>query len=352
MTQIDLFSKTIIQNIKSAQEAKILQPVQVGQTNKQNELVFFIKPELFDVNDDEKILNSLQLIKAKFLEYDIEVKGAAIVPGSVLEKFGIMNRHYGFINQLSRMASKIVDDDTRHRLFEMLEEEDTGERQILGGHEFLDAFDSDVETLSEIWFAQEANKLRSGFYFIEDTIEDKPIILVNGFHPSQLLHFTREDHRIYLMLLHTDTNWYDLKFDLVGDTFPERAKPSSIRGKLYAEPDRYGQGEVSINTNGVHLSAGPFEAAFEVVNFFGPLLDLEPEVTPPLAIQRAIQIGISKEKALDLLTNPIMNDSDLFSESENLDTDTAVKMARDWLTKQNPPPHLDPNNSEESHEID
>ena len=321
----NLFTKEVIQEIKTAQKAKILQSVKVGKKNKQNELVFFIKPELFAVDQDEAIFNSMQLIKEKFTAYTVEINGTAIIPGAVLEKHGIMNRHYGFINQLSRKASELVNADIRQQVFSTLDIPDRGDHQIMGGHEFLENFNSDIETLSEVWFDQEANKLRSGFYFIEDTFEGKPIILVNGFHPSQLAHFTRADHRILLMLLHTDTDWMKLKFNLVGDTFPERAKEDSIRGQLYANPERFGQAEVTINTNGVHLSAGPFESAFEVVNFFGPLLDIDPAKTPPLAIKKAILAGIPGDEALALLANPDINDSDLFSETENLDTHEAVQ---------------------------
>lgn len=332
MTQTFLFDPSLIQNIKSSTEAKIIQPVQVGKTDQQNELVFFIKPELLEVADDSKIINSLALIGQKFEEFLVTVDGAAIVPGTILEQHEIMNRHYGFINQLSRKASTMVDEDIRNRVFEMLESPDLDEYKILGGHEFLSHFNSDVDTLSDIWFAQPANKLRSGFYFIADTFEDQPIILVNGFHPSQLLHFTREDHCILLLLLHTDTDWYDLKFELVGDTFPEKAKPGSIRGMLFSDPDRYGQKDVGINTNGVHLSAGPFEAAFEVVNFFGPLIDLDPVQTPPLAIKRAIEAEIPTDAALSLLGNPPINDNDLFSKTENLNTNAAVNLVKDTIS--------------------
>jgi len=325
VTETDILQPSFIQDIKSATTTKIIQPVHIGDTDKQNELVFFIKPELLDVRDTDKILNSLALIHEKFTQFDVQVCGIAIVPGSDLEKYEIMNRHYGFINQLSRMASKLVNAELRAAIFAALNLKDDGRRKILGGHEFLNTFNADVDTLSKIWFAQEANKLRSGCYFIEDTYQDQPIILVNGFHPSQLLHFTRKDHRIVLMLLHTNTTWNEMKFDLVGDTFPERAKPGSIRGRLFADPQKYGQEDVGINTNGVHLSAGPFEAAFEVVNFFGKLLDLDPMQTPPLVIERAIQAGIPKEKALSLLDNPKLNDSDLFSETENLNTNDAVR---------------------------
>lgn len=329
----DIFSKSFIQQMKSTNEAEIIQPIKIGQTSKRNELVFFIKPELLDVEESEKIFNSFQLIQEKFEDFDITINGIAIIPGTVLEKFGIMNRHYGFINQLSRKASSIVDDESRKRIFNILKINDQEKYKILGGHEFLDFFNTNVDTLSDIWFSQTANKLRSGFYFIADTYQEQPFILVNGFHPSQLLHFTREDHRILLMLVHSDSDWYDLKFKMVGDTFPEKAAPESIRGRLYAHPELYGQAEVGINTNGVHLSAGPFEAAYEVVNFFGPLIDLKPENTPPLTIAKAIEAGISKQRAMSLLNNPAVNESDLFSETENMNTAKAVEFAKTIFNK-------------------
>lgn len=333
MTENQIFEPAIIPKIRSASQAEIIQPVKVGNTVAENELVFFIKPELLDIADDTKIGNSLDLIKAKFIEFQVKIAGAAIVPGAVLEEFEVMNRHYGFINQLSRLASTMIDADTRTAMFVKLGIVDTGKHHILGGHEFLNYFDSDLDTLSDVWFAQEAKKLRSGFYFIEDTVKGQPIILVNGFHPSQLAHFTRKDHRIVLMLLHTDTDWEAMKLNLVGDTFPERADPGSIRGRLYADPEQFGQAEVTINMNGVHLSAGPFEAAFEVVNFFGNLLDLDPEKTPPLAIERTMAAGMLQGQALDLLTNPVVDDSDLFSETENMNTSEAVRFVMDHLSE-------------------
>ena len=333
MCHPNIFHKDLIQQILTAEKAEIIQPIHVAETDQENELVFFVKPELFDVDDPSKIHNSLQLIEEKFDAFDVTVNGTAIVTGAFLEKYEIMNRHYGFINQLSRLASNLMDAETQQRLFSTLEIEDQGKHNILGGHEFLKHFNTNIATLSDIWFAQGANKMRSGFYFIEDTFQGESFILVNGFHPSQLAHFTREDHRILLMLLHTNTDWYDLKFELVGDTFPERAKPNSIRGQLFANPGHYGQKEVGINTNGVHLSAGPFEAAFEVVNFFGALLDLNPEKTPPLVIKKAQESRFSNEDALSLLDNPRLNSSDLFSETENMNTQEAVEFAKVHLLK-------------------
>ena len=330
----NLFSLALIAQAKAAKSAEIIQPVQIGKTDLKNELVFFIKPELLRVQDDTQILNCLEMITEKMATYQVEVNGMVIVPGQVLADYQIMNRHYGFINQLSRKASEMVGDEIRKEMFTILETEDHGEHKILGGHEFLHTYSTDVEVLSKIWFGQGAQKLRSGFYFIADSFNGDPILLVNGFHPAQLLHFTREDHRIILMLIHCNTDWYNLKFDLVGDTFPGRANPDSIRGQLFADPALYGQDDVSINTNGVHLSAGPFEAAFEVVNFFGEILSHNSHTQPPLAIRRAIESGVDQTLALSFLDNPAIGESDLFSETENLNTDPAVQFAKDNLTGQ------------------
>jgi len=331
---INLLNRDLITKAKSAKTAHIIQPVQIGHPDRQNELVFFIKPELLSVEDDSKILNSLTMIEEKMAAFHCEINGIVILPGNVLANYQIMNRHYGFINQLSRKASTIIDEEIRQEMFKNLEMKDDGSYKILGGHEFLQTYPVSIEALSELWFGQGARKLRSGFYFIADTYQGDPILLVNGFHPAQLRHFTREDHLIILMLIHTDTDWYDLKFELVGDTFPAKAKPGSIRGQLFADQGQYGQDDVGINTNGVHLSAGPFEAAYEVVNFFGDLLSYDPHTRPPLAIQRAIEYGIKQDLALSLLENPAIDDSDLFSETENLNTDAAIKFAQENLLEQ------------------
>lgn len=324
---LSAFNEEFVLKIRSAKAAQILQPITIGKSHLQNELVFFLKPDLFLVNEDEKILNSLNLINNKFAEYKVEVNGMVVLPGKVLEEHEIMSRHYGFINQLSRQASTVITGDLRKQLFATLNLTDDGSHKILGGHEFLITFPMAIEDLNKIWFGQGAQKVRSGLYAIADSIDGEPFILVNGFHPSQLMHFTQPDHHILLMLIHTNADWFDLKFKLVGDTFPENAAADSIRGELFANPGFYGQKVVNINANGVHLSAGPFEAAYEVVNFFGKILPYDVKKTPPLAIQRAIEAGIAQTKAISLLENPTIDGQDLFTATENMNTKEAVEFA-------------------------
>ena len=122
---------------------------------------------------------------------------------------------------------------------------------------------------------------------------------------------------------------------MVGATFPEKAVPESIRGTLYAQAEKFGLESVSIANNGVHLSAGPFEAMFEIVNFFGKILELDPGKQPPLILQRMLEAGIDAERALSTLDNPIVTQGpkpvDLFTATEDMDTGEAVAFWKESL---------------------
>ena len=54
MPENPFFHSSFISKIRAAEKAEILQPIEVGKTNNENELVFFVKPELLDVQDDAK----------------------------------------------------------------------------------------------------------------------------------------------------------------------------------------------------------------------------------------------------------------------------------------------------------
>ncbi|MBU2574305.1 MAG: hypothetical protein KKH28_09545 [Elusimicrobia bacterium] len=163
------------------------------------------------------------------------------------------------------------------------------EYRVLGGHEFLGEFKEFTEaSLNTLWLGKKSVKLRSGFYVQKYAVNGKNIILINGFHPAQLGYFTDSSHRILVFLLHSDTDWKILKNDLAGNTFPEKAILSSIRGELFSNSKEYGLPGVSIVNNCVHLSAGPFEALFEINNF---LKDI-----------KTARFGLSKTNMFKLMT--------------------------------------------------
>jgi hypothetical protein len=323
--------KTIAAATPTCNDFAILQPVEIGRETHRNELLLFVKPEIFMVRDSAHMEAALDLVFTKLAEFGAVVSGVAVVGGKVLEEAEIMNRHYGYINRLSRFASQIVDAEDKQKIAEALGIPTLDDITIYGGHEYLKAHPGeDCFDLDTLWFTKKSIKIRSGFYVQRYQKDGEDFILVNGFHPAQLMHFTDPTHRIVLVLIHSDTLWAILRNEMVGATFPEKAVPHSIRGTLYAHAEAYGLGTVSIANNGVHLSAGPFEGLFEINNFFGEILDLDIKKQPPLLLKKMLAAGLPMQTALKTLENPIVSESpkptDLFTATEDMESDDAVAL--------------------------
>lgn len=325
--------QALLDSLQNKEEIAVIQPPAIGQTERQNELLMFIKPEILAIEDRSSLGNAIDLIWAKLAEFDASVEGIVLVGGPALERRESMDRHYGAINVLSKTASTGLDAVDRNSVYDALAVP-SADYPLFGGHEFLIAHPAFTPaTLDDLWFTKKAHKVRSGFYVQAYDETGEKFILVNGFHPAQLAHFTEPAHRIALMLLHSNTRWADLRDQMIGDTFPERAVSGSIRGQLHANPARYGFDEVTIANNGVHLSAGPFEAMFEIANFFGSLVGTDIASTPPRIVKTMLAAGIAQDDAYRAKENPDVNDSegettDLFDATEHMDTEAAVALYR------------------------
>ncbi len=320
---------TLVKTILGCGDVTTIQPLDVGQDGWRNELLFFIKPNLLAVSKQTHIARSLDLILGKLDEFEAHAHGILAVNGRTLDQLGIMNRHYGFINQLSRSASKILGQTGRARIAAALGITEIKDCEILGGHEYLAQHpEQNALTLNRLWRSKESVKLESGFYVQSYRQHGQTLILVNGFHPLQIASYTDPAHRIVVMLLHSDTAWAILRKQMIGATFPEKAVPQSIRGALYQNPQKFGLETVNIASNGVHLSAGPFEAMFEIVNFGGRLFDLDLNQHPPLLLTKMRQAGIDAEQARRTLDNPPIPSATrslhLFAATEEMDTEQAI----------------------------
>ena len=335
MTSIQQMASEIATFAPSSGYLKILQNLEIGRENWQNELLLFMKPELFMVADPACIRNSTTLVLEKLAEYRAFVHGIAIVGGQFLADKGIMDRHYGFINRLSKNASKILKADDKARIMSALGISSLEGIDLLGGHEYMQKYPGETfEELDQFWFSKKSIKIQSGFYLQLYEKNGGKLVLINGFHPGQLHHFTHPDHRVALFLVHSDTAWKTLRNEMVGNTYPEKAAPDSIRGSIFAEPPKFGLSQVDISNNGVHLSAGPFEGVFELMNFFGGLYEREKDRMLPLLVRRLMSRGMSEDKALKVAQNPLITvngkRTDLFSATEDFDTAPAIDL---WLSQ-------------------
>lgn len=322
--------KEITEKGRSCTNLDMIEHLRVGEGNWQNELLMFIKPEVFFLKSQQDTERVVQLIFDKLDKFNVKIEGMYALNGTFLERNNIMSRHYGYINVLSNSASKTLDPKLIveiEKVFGLA----PGTYEILGGHEYLNKYKNETPlTLDDFWLQEKSAKIRSGVYVRNVKKDGKNIVLVNAFHPKQLGYFTDPAHNIVIMLAHSDTDWAKLKNDLVGETFPERASQDSIRGILYSKANEYGFEEVTVTSNCVHLSAGPFEGMKEVVNFCGKIIDLNTKKQPPLLLRKMLSDGIDYDTAIGTMDNPLIEydgkRADLFTATENLNSENAISV--------------------------
>lgn len=255
----------ILECLKNPSSERLLQPLEVA-TARQNQGLLMLKPECF-LDGEAATSGVLEIVFQGLEAFGAQVAGALSLEGPVLERLGTIDRHYRQASELSRGASRLVSGEDCQQMKALCGLE--GDVSVLGGHEWL-ALNPGLtpEALDAAWFVKGPKKLRSGFYGVPFESQGQPCLLVNGFYPAQARHFTAPGRRVVLMVLHSDLPWRVLRREMLGDTYPDKALAGSIRRRLLEQKEALGLTRVDITSNFVHLSAGPFEGAGELVNFF------------------------------------------------------------------------------------
>jgi len=300
----------------------LIQPFNFA-TNAQNQLLFFFKPEVFLTGDAKKSEGIVELALACFDAFGVEVAGAMVVSGPRLAELSAMDRHYGFINRISRSASTLLSDDEKANIRSKVGA--GADVPVMGGHEFLSRNDNlTPASLDALWAKKKSARIRSGMYTECYNINGQDVVLLNGFHPQQLAHFTDEGRAIGMILLNSDQPWNALRARMLGDTFPEKAAPSSLRRVLFENSDKYGLGDVGIANNCAHLSAGPFEGLFELNNFLSGAASVDFNLGDVSMAKRLAGLGVDEAGIQKALTNPEAaingNAEELFDATEDQDS--------------------------------
>lgn len=132
----------------------------------ENELLFFFKPECFLAGHEESTKAIFKLAMTKFQEFNVSVSGILLLRGNRLGDLEIMDKHYGYINLLSRKASMNVSKEDMNSIWQNLGIDKSEDIKILGGHEFLKEYPQfDEQSLDELWASKKSLKLKSGFYY-------------------------------------------------------------------------------------------------------------------------------------------------------------------------------------------
>lgn len=249
--------------------AQWLSPYQGQAAAGKNHFVTFLKPEATAVQAGVKTDAVLEIVFEIFKANNIEVGGARVLTSKYLEQHGVMDRHYGVINAISRSGVDAISEGAKKTLNEKFGKELSEGAEVLGGHQFIERFPQFTPfALSTMSDNMSVNKLAGGTYAISVKISGKTYLLLNAFHPFQLEYFTAPSKVIVVLECFSNTAWATLRDNVTGVTDPTAAVAGSIRRTLLDRKGELNIADVNRANNGVHLSAGPLEGMAEIVRFF------------------------------------------------------------------------------------
>ena len=329
---MDLASKILkaLPAVAAAEEPseRWISPLRQSQPAGRNHFVLFLKPEALALEDGVNVEGVLEFVLSKLRANGIKTGAVRLLNGPYLGQYRIMEAHYGVINRASRLGEAALSQPTKKKLMA----ECPGVGQVLGAHQFLGKYpDISAFALNVLTDTLGTKKVASGKYYGVFNVGGEKVIVLNPFHPQQLLHYTQPGRAIVVFECSTDTDWVVLRNGVTGATDPTRAAPGSIRRTLLDRKSELGLRDVSTANNGVHCSAGPLEAMAEYVRFFsdhakGELID--PEETP---FGRLLaKLGLSKKDIAGLAKNPLLgrgaDATYAFNLTEEKDSDAAADL--------------------------
>lgn len=324
--------------LKAVNDSRVLAPYNKEifsqkPDNKNNEFLFFIKPEITLNDKNIKLPDILRMVLEKLDEYSFYKTSIRVINAKYLKTHKIINQHYGVISKLSSDLKKFITQSARDK-FKVEYGIDFDSANVLGSIEFLKKFQFYTPTaLSMLWQNSSFAKLSGGTYSQKLSFDGEDIYLVNGFHPRQLEHFTTPGRCIIVMNLVSDTNWDIARNKLIGKTNPKEAEKGSIRNLLYAQKDKFGLKNISSSWNGVHLSAGPIEALVELIRYntnhdSGKSIDIS-------SFQFGNQLinEIGEKKSRELLKNPTVlyndNKESVFDLTEEINSSDCINLVKE-----------------------
>jgi hypothetical protein len=315
-------------------------PVPIGRSSflpgqsAENELLLFFKPECFQ---NEMIHPDIaEIVAANLKAFGCVLGSPLFTTGDELARTDCIGKHYKVINFYSIKGAAALNSADRAQIFATVKESDTTSNmrvlKIMGGHEYLVSHpELSAAQLDAIWCSGTTFKLKSGCYFQLiscDKDRGQAVIVLNGFHPHQLNHYTEPENQLCVHVTRSNRSWRDLRRSMLGATNTiVVASKGSIRNLLFVRAKERALGNASIADNFVHLSAGPFEALSEIYNF-SRLLLRPIDISQTLLGQRLLSCGYDVPLIERLATNPETTTGSLFDITEEFDTTPALALLR------------------------
>lgn len=312
-------------------EEKWVKPYIAPADSARNQFCLFLKPEATSADTGVNVHAVIELVLERLAAFEVEVGAARIVSGTYLAEHAIMDQHYGVINRISKQGEAVISDSARETLQHECAADLEAGAKVLGGHQFL-GIETDVSpySLSIMNDNIGTTKLGGGCYALRLDVFGQKYVLLNPFHPYQLVPFTRPENALIVLECRSDTAWADLRGKLTGTTNPATAEAGSIRRALLEDQARYGLKAVNQGSNGVHLSAGPLEGMVELQRFFSERGKGECLPWCDLAFGAHLAANGHSDEGIDALAaNGDVNGTPAFDLTEEMDAKQALEVLKD-----------------------
>lgn len=306
-----------------------------GPVYRENEFLFFLKPELTIASPTIRLDAILDLVFEKIATFGFFIEAVNLIDAGYLDKYNIMAQHYGVINQRATDASNVKNfaDDKGKREFYKSFNKQVEDVDFIGGIEFLSKYPFlTSQSLELLWKQFEPQvKLANGTYCRKLQIHGDEAYVINGFHSNQLLHFTDKGRSIVTISLLGDLQWKVARNSFIGLTDPahQNAQEGSLRKLLLQGKDKFGLPEVSQGQNGFHLSAGPVEGLLELVRFNSDFSNNEKiRHYNEFVFGKKLAKSFTKDVIEDILSNKNvtlgLKTESVFDLTEEVDSDQAI----------------------------
>lgn len=321
--------RDLVLDWKAGQKVPILLQHFSYTAPEQNQLLLIVKPEITRLHNPSDRWAVIAVIAESLRMHQIRITGTIALPGWHLASSDCMIRHYGLF-----ATADHLDLDTRNRLItSFLGGGARGNHLFLTGKEVCARYQVNIEWLTNLWRRKPPMKIKPGLYAQTHEIDGDTVVLLNGFFPGLIASFHDQASWILAMALASELPWGLLRERVLGAADPHEAAPGSMRRQISDKLVSLGYSPPTVNTNGVHLSAGPFEALFELHNLLSPTGSEANFCLQETAVARRMTSMKYAEPDIDhVLANPAVSwngsEARLFALTENTDTGSAVHFYR------------------------
>lgn len=311
-------------------------------SQKNNEFLFILKPEVFALLSREESQSVLELVFDRMAQFDISLNSIRVLNASYLDANKVMAQHYGVINAAASNFQNCVTNEIKTNFYQFYDQQ-ISDVQIFGALELYEVFpEISEEDLQQLWSKVDIKRLAGGVYAGKVNYKGIELYIINGFHPPQLQHFIAKNRVIVTMNLSGNIHWKEARNLFIGNTYPEKANAGTLRRDLYDKYGKFGFDAASYVINCVHLSAGPLEGLLELQRFNSNPGNSEEQNN---AKSRLADFGfgrtLAKEFSNDILekivANPLVRyegkEISLFDLTEEMNSIPALEAIRKSLTE-------------------